>query len=75
MVDEIKPEAEPIRMTIELSLDGNIQVNGPIDNKVLAYGLLQAAQDAIFRHHEELRKNKIQAANGNHRIINFIRGK
>lgn len=42
----------PIIAKLEITLDdkGSINVQGPIDNKLLAYGLLEAAHDAIQDH-------------------------
>ena len=34
-------------LTITWTQDGQIQVNGPINDKILCYGLLEAAKDAI----------------------------
>lgn len=43
--------------------DGQLSVNGPIDNAVLCYGLLQAARDVIFmRAMEAAQKNRIVPA-------------
>ena len=35
------------RLIIELKDNGQIEVSGPIENKVLCYGMLGAAHDAI----------------------------
>lgn len=40
----MNPKAQ---LTITLDQTGKISVSGPIDNKLLAYGLLEAARDAI----------------------------
>ena len=45
---DVKPE---IVLTITLSPSGLISVNGPIQDKVLAYGMLEYAKDAIYDHH------------------------
>jgi hypothetical protein len=38
-----------IQLTIILDTDtGSTSVNGPIDNQVLAYGMLQVARDAVY---------------------------
>ena len=34
-------------LTIALMPDGNVAVNGPIQDRILCYGLLEAAHDAI----------------------------
>jgi len=36
-----------IKITVRLDETGNISVDGPLDNKILCYGLLEAAKDAI----------------------------
>ena len=36
-----------LQLTITLQDDGQLQVSGPIQNKALAYGLLELAKDAI----------------------------
>ena len=40
-----------VTLTITLDATGNVQVNGPIENLVLFYGMLELARDAIFKHH------------------------
>ena len=42
----------PLTLTITQTEDGRLTVNGPIANKVLCYGLLSAAQDAIRDYHQ-----------------------
>jgi hypothetical protein len=37
-------------LTITYTPDGNVNVNGPIANKVLCYGMLELAKDAIRRY-------------------------
>ena len=41
----------PVTMTITIDDTGNINVNGPIDNKMVSYGMLEAARDAIYDYH------------------------
>jgi len=41
--------AELIRMTIKMDDTGGIQVEGPLDNKVFAYGMLEVARDIIAK--------------------------
>lgn len=38
---------EDARLIISLEPNGQVTVNGPIANKLLCYGLLEAAKDAI----------------------------
>jgi hypothetical protein len=46
------------KIVIEFLDDGRIFVNGPIQDKVLCYGLLEAAKDAI-REYGVANQNKI----------------
>lgn len=36
-----------LRVTITMLENGTINFNGPMDNKILCYGLLQAAMDIV----------------------------
>jgi hypothetical protein len=38
-------------LTIILNEAGELGVNGPIDNKMLSYGMLEVAKEAIAEHH------------------------
>lgn len=40
----------PHQLTITMDDNGNVQVQGPINNRSLAYGMLGAARDAIYDH-------------------------
>ncbi len=51
-----------LTLTIKLTSAGAINVSGPIDNKILAYGLLEAAREAIADHHAKLSKSAIVPA-------------
>ena len=51
----------PIELRIIMDENGQINVSGPIDNKVLAYGLLECAKDAIFQAQQQS-QNRIQPA-------------
>lgn len=79
MSDEIKPESnetsEPtqIVMTITLSPDGSVKVVGPISQKLLAYGLLEAARDLIHEHHIALAMSNTPKKNGGG-LISHLRG-
>jgi hypothetical protein len=46
---------EVFTMTIRVHDDGTVSLSGPLDNKTLCYGLLEAAKDAVRDHH--VRKN------------------
>ena len=41
---------EVAKLVIEFTASGQINVTGPIENKVLCYGMLEAAKDAIRAH-------------------------
>jgi hypothetical protein len=47
------------QLTITLTDEGKLSIAGSINNKLLAYGLLEAAKDAIRLHHEQ-QQNRIQ---------------
>lgn len=67
------PEKDLVaRLIIEQVKDGAIRIQGPIGDKILSYGLLDCARDAIFEHHQKL--GNVIKSNG-HGILNFIRRK
>ena len=55
---------QEVVLTITLKQNGGVEVRGPIHNKILCYGLLSAAQDAIrdFKPVEEPRISLISLA-------------
>lgn len=60
---EIPPPNGEARAAIQLviSMDprtNQINVSGPIDNKVLSYGLLAIAHDVIHEHNRALEENR-----------------
>lgn len=36
-----------VKLVISMGADGQVNVEGPLSNRVLCYGLLEAAKDAI----------------------------
>ena len=40
----------PITLKIELEENGSISISGPIHDKILCYGLLESAKDAVREH-------------------------
>jgi hypothetical protein len=48
----MEPEAQ-VQLVIMMTADGRVGVQGPIDNKMLCYGLLEVAKEAIHDHHVE----------------------
>jgi hypothetical protein len=51
---------------------GQINVNGPVDNKGLCYLMLECARDAVKDHTDRLQKVAVVPVNG---LGGFIRGK
>lgn len=39
-------------LTITVTMEGQLNVNGPLQDKMLCYGLLELAKDAIRAHQE-----------------------
>ena len=78
MVDTAEtPEAteKELTLTITLNLETNtISILGPINDKVVAYGMIEFARDAIFEHHRKMEVSKIVTVPGS-RMLNFVRGK
>lgn len=46
-VDMSEATTPSIRLVVEMLPDGRVTVSGSIDNKLLCYGLLESAKDAI----------------------------
>lgn len=42
-----------VQMIISMDETGQVEVNGPIENKVVALGLLEVAKDAIIKFHDK----------------------
>ena len=42
-----QPPAVQAELKIQLMADGQIQLSGPLSNKLLVYGMLECAKDAI----------------------------
>jgi hypothetical protein len=47
---------QDIELTITLTRSGDINVSGPIGDKILAYGMLEVAKDIINDHHKGKRR-------------------
>ena len=50
-----------VQLVIEMDPQGNVSVTGPIANKLLCYGLLESARDAIKDHCDKQGQHKIVA--------------
>ena len=59
------------KITIILYQDGELRVNGPLENEPLALWMIEKAKDAIKRAH--MPKPKIMPVKGN--MLNFARKK
>ncbi len=53
-----------VELKISMDDTGNVGVNGPIDNLILCYGLLEIARQSIQKNHDTKASNLIQPANG-----------
>jgi hypothetical protein len=57
MDDSIGPRrAHPnagCKMTIEIQPDGSVAVSGPLGSKMICYGMLEAAKDAVREYVDE----------------------
>jgi hypothetical protein len=42
-----------IELTIQMDPSGNVSINGPIDNTILCYGLLEVARDLLKNHRDK----------------------
>jgi hypothetical protein len=51
------------QLTITIEDDGRINVNGPINDKLLSYGMLECARDAI-KDHAAKNQQRIQLVPG-----------
>jgi hypothetical protein len=43
-------------MTITVHDNGQLEVSGPLENKIVCYGLLEAARDAVQQHHDQAKR-------------------
>ena len=60
-----KPQAGTIvaELTIKIDVGGNVSLSGPMENRMICYGLLSVARDMIFEMHmKKGSKKKIQLA-------------
>lgn len=44
---------EELQLVITMGANGALNVSGPIQNKLLAYGMLEMAREAIYQHHKD----------------------
>jgi hypothetical protein len=53
-----------LQLVITLDEAGQVSVQGPIEQKIVCYGLLEVARDAIAEHHARLAQRLVQPASG-----------
>ena len=80
-MDETLGDPEPSKSTLPndgrpwlmilVNQDGSIKVSGTVDDKILAYGLLSVARDAIKDSHDKTAK--IERVNGSGGLIANLR--
>lgn len=58
---------EQARIVITLDDTGRLNVDGSIDNKLIAYGLLELAKEAIVAHHAA-QERKVQPVSAAERL-------
>lgn len=47
-------DAPALQLTISVNTNGSVRVEGPVHEKILCYGMLEAAKDAIKEHHDAI---------------------
>lgn len=72
--NDVPKEVQLPRLVIEIKENGTISVTGAINDKILAYGLLESARDAIKQYHD-MQELKAIKKNGNHgpQGFNFLK--
>jgi len=70
----VEPKPVLPSITIQVNENGSLTVSGTINDKILAYGLLESAKDIIREHVATQAVNSmIQAKKNGHRFTNFLR--
>lgn len=59
-----QPQSIVAQLVIVLNADGTLGVNGPIENKMLVYGMLEMAKDAIRDFNTQAAKKIIELPAG-----------
>ena len=57
------PDQQPqiiATMTITVDSLGNVQCNGPIQNRMLCYGMLEIARDIVWDYAQQAANRKVQ---------------
>lgn len=54
----------PVQIIITFDESGALNVNGPIDNRMLCYGMLDMARDIIAERARKAAENLVQPATG-----------
>ena len=53
-----------MQLLITVTKQGQVNVKGPIDNKLVAYGLLELAKEAVAQYHASKANGSIVPATG-----------
>lgn len=69
--EEQQEPSEKLILSIFLTKDGAVKVQGMINDKILSYGILESAREAIYQHHTQ---SKVQIVKPRNAIIDFMRG-
>ena len=51
-------------LVITFCEDGSVRADGPLNNKLLSYGLLESAKDIVRNYHTNLLANQARVAQG-----------
>ena len=54
----------PVRITIDMSDDGSVALNGPIDQLVLMHGILDVVKGILYQKQAEAASRLVQPASG-----------
>lgn len=61
MVDEPSTPAPKHTIQIQMDAAGHVSVSGPLENKVLMYGLLEIAREVVVAYNENVAQQKADA--------------
>ena len=56
------PTKDTVKLVIEMDAAGNVSLNGPIENRMICYGLLEVARDMIHEMYTKKLGKKIALA-------------
>lgn len=56
-------------LTITINEQGQLNVSGPINNKLLAYGMLELAKECVAEHHRQQASGIVMPEPGDVRLM------